>query len=294
MERYVDKFYYLVESGYDKYILNKYFYVQEDVINNIVDKLYKNIIKDLVKEEVAKCLIVGGQPGSGKSCYCSDFLDHNDNYAYVSLDNYRVFHPNYREIREMIIAKWGNDNGNEEKNPSSDLTNITHYFAVRVNDILVERLSSGQYNILLEWNLRYAEGPIELMERFRNLGYINNIVVVLASRYITYEACKLRYEIMKDKDRLARRVSKSFHDLCVDSLANSVREIEKVGYQEKKVINSIYCILRDGTIIWKNGMDNIYNTIDSYLNRDNYYMSNDTSYVRKMYEQENNKNDTIY
>lgn len=289
MERYIDKFNYLVHSGYDEDILNRYFYVQEEVISNIVDKIYGSIIKGLVKDEVSKCLIVGGQPGSGKSCYCSDFIDSNVNYAYVSLDNYRVYHPNYKEIREMILGKWGDDDGDEEKNPSSDLTGITHYFAVRVNDLLLERLSRSRYNILLEWNLRYAEGPIDLLEKLRNLGYINDIVVVLVPRGVTYAACKLRYELMKDKDRLARRVSKSFHDLCVDSLATSVCEIEKVGFWERKIINSICCILRNGSIVWKDGMDHIYEIIDEYLNSSNYYLSNDIYYVKRMYERENNK-----
>lgn len=290
MEKYIDKFNYLLHSGYDEDMLNWYFYVKEDIIKDVVDSIYSNVIKGIKKDDVAKCLIVGGQPGSGKSCYSYEYVKNHRNYVYVNLDNYRIYHPYFSEIRNMILDKWGDDNGSSEDNPSNDLTNITHYFAVMVNDILVDMLSKKGYNILLEWNLRYSKGPLEFIEKLNNMGYVIDIVVIITSRNISYDACKLRYDVLKDKDRLVRRVPKGFHDLCVDNLASSVSEIEKIGYVDKNIINNIKCILRNGNIIWRDGMGDICDVINYYLNNDVNGLYNDISYIKKMYQLESNKN----
>lgn len=289
MERYKGKFDYLISEGYDAEKINQYFYVNEIVINNIVDNIYDKIIKTKIKEFEPKCLIVGGQPGSGKSCFCSDFIVDNPNYVYVNMDSFRVLHPNYDEIREMILDKWRGNDGDSENSPSNDFSTITHYFIVRVNELLVDRLSKNKYNILLEWNLRYPEGPLEFIEKLNTLGYITDIVVIIVSKYTSYEACMLRYEIMKNKDLLARRVPKSFHDLCVQGLIESMSVIEKVGDREKKIIHYICCILRDGTIIWESGMEDISLVISKYLNSKSDSVSNDFRYVEKMYYQENSR-----
>lgn len=290
MDRYTDKFEYLVDNGYDRQILDKYFYVDDEVINSVVNEIFNDFVNDCMPISKPNCLIVGGQPGCGKSCYCNNFLESNSNYIYVNLDNYRVFHPYYDEIRKMIINKWGDADGISEKSPSNDLANITHYFVVRVNDLLVEKLSKSGYNILLEWNLRYPEGPLELVDNLFSLGYVNDIIVVLTSRNTSFEACNFRYDVIKKFDRLARRVPKSFHDLCTDNLAYSVGEIERVGMFDKNIINSIRCVLREGTVVWKNGdSDSISFVIDKYLNNNIDGINNDIGYVKKMYERESMK-----
>lgn len=288
MERYIDKFNYLVDSGYDRDILYNYFYVDDKVIYNIVDKIFNKFVKNLVKEEVPHCLIVGGQPGSGKSCFCSNFVLENSNYFSINMDNYRVYHPYYYEIRRMVLDKWGDDDGSSEMSPSNDFANITHYFVVRVNELLVDKLIKERYNIILEWNLRNSKGTLDFVRKLNKDSYVVDIVVIITSRYTSYQACNLRYEIMKDKDRLVRRVPKSFHDLCVEALISSLGDIDKVGYRENRFINNISCVLRDGTIIWKSGMNNISSTISKYLNSEDEDVINDVNYVKKMYDMENN------
>ena len=288
MDRYIDKYNSLIDKGYDEGELYKYFYVDEDVIMGIVDSIYNDYVSKVITVDNPRCLIVGGQPGSGKSYFCNKYVIDNNDYVYVSLDNYRVYHPYYEDIRKMVIDKWGDDNGDEKDNPSSDLTNITHYFAVRVNDILFDRLSNNNYNILLEWNLRYAEGPLETIERIKKLGYIIDIVVVVTSRYVSYEACKLRYNVMSGYNRLARRVSKYFHDMCVEGLISSIGKINEVGYIRNKTINSIVCMLRDGHIIWDSDMDsNVSLLLGDYLNS-HIEGVNDISYIERIYNEENN------
>ena len=288
MEKYLSKYNSLIDKGYDGDIIYNLFYVSDDVISVIVDKLYNKSISKAVVSKCSRCVIVGGQPGSGKSYYCNKYIKDNSNYVYVSLDNYRVFHPFYNDIRNLVLDKWGDDNGDDEDNPSSDLTSFTHYFAVRVNDMLVDRLMKCGYDILLEWNLRYAEGPLEMINQFKRYNYLVDIVVIVTSRYVSFEACRLRYDMMKNIDRLARRVSFSFHNICVDGLISSVPVICKEGLFDKKLINNIVCMLRDGTIIWDgNSNFNVSSILDSHLNSKSNDI-NDISYIEKIYNDENN------
>lgn len=287
MFRYEDKFRFLLDRYLDYELVYKYFYIDEGYISRVVDSLFEDIIKKIKIEDKSKCIVIGGQPGSGKSWLCHNYLDNNGNYAYVNLDNYRIYHPYFNDIKVIILDSWGLDNGNSEDNPSLDLSMFTHYFAVRVNDLLLKKLSDRGYNILLEWNLRYFEGPLMFLTDLHNKGYFNEVILMITDRRTSYEACILRYESIYLEDRLGRRISRQFHDLCIEGFINSIKKLRDIGFIRDKVIDSIWGVLRDGTIIWKNNDD--LEIVNKYLNDVKFIKDNNSEYAKIIYLDENNR-----
>jgi len=73
---------------------------------------------------------------------------------------------------------------------------------------------------------------------------------------------------MKDSLRIIRKVPKSFHDHCVETLPDSVDYIYNVGF-EKDIIDYMMLITRDGKMLWDNKVNSMPG--DMYRNYLNDY-----------------------
>ena len=82
-------------------------------------------------------------------------------------------------------------------------------------------------------------------------GYDNVVLFLTTPGHLSYEACNLRSDVMKDSKRIIRKVPKYFHDLCVSTLPKSVDTIYESGF-DTDVIDYMALVSRDGKILWDN------------------------------------------
>lgn len=267
----------LIERGYSvDDVVNLSTYTETE-LNEAVDMAFKHIVRNCTPVEDKTAIFVGGQPGCGKTVLSMELKNKIGNAVEIGIDNYRMYHPRYLEMEKCIRKHWENKNENINDTPGNDIADFTHVFAGAMTDKLMEKCSKLGYNLILEWGMREPTGPLKSMEDFKNIGYNNLVLFVSTYKDLSYHACELRADVMKDSLRIIRKVPKSFHDHCVETLPDSVNYIYKVGF-EKDIIDYMMLITRDGKMIWDNKSNELPGDIYSnYLNNYNYLnvMDND-------------------
>ena len=193
------------------------------------------------------------------------FLDNG--IVEIGIDIYRSYHPNYLMIEDCIKKHWINRERTENDSSGNDIADFTHQFAADVTDILADKLSSLKYNLIIEWGMRTPDEPLNTMNTLKKKGYKNIVNFVAVHKDISYNACILRADIMDGEEHIVRRIPKSFHDMCINSLPNSCNKIYNDGYLNNKTIDTFTITTREGNTIWditnSNEPGEIYKT---YLN----------------------------
>ena len=243
----------LVDRGYDKDEVLKLSSYSIDDLVNISNRIIDRITKDCKRVDNPTCIFIGGQPGCGKST-SSKFLKKDlfldTGIVEIGIDIYRSYHPNYLMIEDCIKKHWMNRDKTENDSSGNDIADFTHQFAADVTDILAEKLSSMKYNLIIEWGMRNPDEPLNTMNILKKKGYKNIVNFVAVHKDISYNACILRADIMDGEEHIVRRIPKSFHDLCINSLPDSCNKIYTEGYLNNKYIDSLSITTREGNIIW--------------------------------------------
>ena len=159
--------------------------------------------------ENPKVVLLGGQPGAGKSGL-ENLINIKKNYVSISGDDYREYHPRFKEINL--------EHGREA-------SKYTQQWAAEITEKLIRELRKEKYNLIIEGTLRTAELPLKEANAFKKAGYEVelNVVVVKAekSRLGTLE----RYEAMLKQDKVPRMTPKEHHDLVVNNIGNNLEII---------------------------------------------------------------------
>lgn len=128
------------------------------------EKIYKDILirklNTSTNVQAPKIVIIGGQPGSGKSKifdYAQSEIFNNDNVAQVNGDDYRMYHPCASEIFALYDKQF------------SELTDPD----VRLwTSRLLEELVISRRNIIFETTMRNKE---PLASRVHRIGILLGI-----------------------------------------------------------------------------------------------------------------------
>ncbi len=246
----------LIDRGYsyeDVITLSSY---TEDDLNYAVMAAFKHLTQGCEKVSEPKTIYIGGQPGSGKTVLSMELKNSMKNYVEIGIDNYRMYHPNYLKIEECIRKYWKGKKESINGSPGNDIADFTHMFAGAVTDKLIELCSlvdenGYAFNILMEWGMREPYGPLQTMSDLKIKGYDNIVLFLATPGYLSYDACNLRSDVMKNSKRIIRKVPKYFHDLCVNTLPKSVDKIYELGFKDS-VIDYMAIVSRDGRVLWDN------------------------------------------
>lgn len=243
----------LISRGYpreDVIRLSSYTKEEFDFAKSVA---FSRITKDCTPVKNPICIYVGGQPGCGKSCLSLNIKNSAKNIVEIGIDNYRTYHPHYLEIEEYIKQHWKGKKESANDTPGNDIADFTHQFAGAMMDELVDmaskRIDNKSYNMVLEWGMREPSGPLKSMEDLKNKGYYTSVVFVCVNKDISLEACNIRADIMKDNNHIIRKVPPVFHQLCVDTLPDSINRIFQEG-KSKKIVDNMNLCMRDGKLVW--------------------------------------------
>ncbi len=211
----------------EDYISDKLFWEQ-------YDKIRENLTEG--KSAVAeKCtIILGGQPGAGKSSFY-EMRDELADYIAINGDEFRRFHPNYRNII---------------KTDPEHYTERTQSFANKVVENLISDLGSKGYSLIIEGTLRNPNVPINTCEYLKGKGYSPELVVVACDAEKAWKSTISRAEIQKSRGIVPRLVPIDIYNYTVHQIPDSLDKIEKKG-----CFASITIINREGDILFDSRQD---------------------------------------
>lgn len=282
----------LLSRGYSKEDILKVKNYSNDDILKIFNLIIERITKNCKKDNNPKCVIIGGQPGSGKTTYSMLYNTRNENkFVEIGIDNYRMYHPYYLEIEEIIKKHWKNRKETENDTPGNDIADFTHSFAGMMTDLIIDRLTRIEngvgYNVLLEWGMRTPEGPLKSIKNFKEKGYDVDVIFLGVNKDVSLSACKLRADLMKDGKHIIRKVPNAFHELCIKSLPDSCNSIYINGHVINNYIHDMKIINRKENVLWSfkdNCLPGI--VLSECINNNQYKDINQENIAYDIYENE--------
>ena len=172
-------------------------------------KILKMYISSYSPSKNPKVFLLGGQPGAGKSGL-ENMLNLKDEYISISGDDYREYHPRFREINL--------EHGKEA-------SKYTQQWSSQITEKLIEKLAKEKYNLIIEGTLRTAQLPLKEADRFRKLGYEVELHVLTVKPEKSYLGTLLRYEEMIKWGKIPRMTPKEHHDLVVKNIGDNLEII---------------------------------------------------------------------
>lgn len=175
-------------------------------------------------------VILGGQPGAGKSFYYKMNGDL-DNDIVISGDDYRIYHPNYD-----LITKY-----EPELFPE-----LTQTFVNSVVEKLIDDLGSKGYNLIIEGTLRNPTVSINTCETLKKIGYRAELVVVACDAEKAWNSTITRALNYLQDDLFPRLVPIEIYNHTVHQITQSLETISSRG-----CFDSITIINREGEILYR-------------------------------------------
>ena len=268
----------LINRGYDKQTVEKLTYFDMEYAKKISYKISESLSEGCKSMNTPEAIYIGGQPGSGKTTCLRNIKNNwkeNNVICIIGLDNYRIYHPNYKLMEEEINKHWLNKIENDNESKGNDIADFTSNFAGIISDLIIEYLSDKKYNIAIEWGMRSPLIPLKTMEALKAKGYINKVEFIVTDKKTSKEACKIRDNILNNSKIILRRIPNYFHDEAIKTLPYSAEQIFITGVLEKKFIDDFVLIDRDSNILWnKDSEESLIDSYNNYLNSNNSCLNN--------------------
>lgn len=187
------------------------------ILQSDYQSIEKNIIEfyteyiDSVNEPQA--IILGGQPGSGKSELEKVALKALQRNAVIcNVDNLKDWHPKAHEIKERYPEKF------------SDIVGAT---AHQWNLALRNECINKRYNFILETTLNNSENINRIIEKLKDSNYKVDIYLLSVPKEISRISIYERYESNLEMGQGQRLVSAVNHDERFDQIPQALLGVEK-------------------------------------------------------------------
>ena len=192
-----------------KYSLN------DEEFESYYNNTYKVLIAGKRPSKDKTLIIVGGQPGAGKTRLIPVAkMELKNNVVVIDFDELKAFHPNYLEV----CAKY-----------NEDAHRILHSDVNKVKNKILDRLIADNYNVIYEGALRDTEGFIDFATRFKENGYTVKLDILAVPKLESYCSEILRYALSLVQQLTPRWVEKSAHDAAYEGVTRTVNEFINQG-----------------------------------------------------------------
>lgn len=214
----------------------------------VFQKILKMYMSSYSSSKNPKVFLLGGQPGAGKSGL-ENMLNLKDEYISISGDDYREYHPRFKEIN----LEYG-----------KEASKYTQQWAGQITEKLIEKLAKEKYNLIIEGTLRTAQLPLKEADRFKKLGYEVELHVLAVKPEKSYLGTLLRYEEMIKQGKIPRMTPKEHHDLVVKNIGDNLEIIyNSKAFDNIKLFdrenNLLYNYKENSNINPKNILENEFN-----------------------------------
>lgn len=204
----------------------------------IQDIIFETYLSSLKASENPRIIILGGQPGCGKSVligYAKENFFSNRSVCIINGDELRAFHPYSEEIYEKYNKKY------------ADLTDPDVRQWTRS---LFEKAVEAHLDIIFEGTMR-TPAIAKMLPHLRKAGYETFIAPMAVNRVISLFSICYRYTQFKLRNEIARFTRLESHDEAYDGLLITLEIIV-----DKKEYSKLYAFGRS-----KLGDDTIESTL---------------------------------
>ncbi len=183
----------------------------EDYKKNVIMTLTTGVYP--AKETKEVLMIVGGQPGAGKTRLSTAVMDElQKNAVKVDFDELRALHPFYQAVCSSY---------------PEIVHRILRYDTDEVKKEVLKYLIDNGYNVIYEGALRVTQGFIDFTKDFREKGYNVKLNVMAVPELESYGSGFVRYAMALLTNKTPRWIEKSLHDESYQGVVNTVRAFEQ-------------------------------------------------------------------
>lgn len=179
----------------------------EQIFNDVI---FPQISKGIIPSPLPRAVIVGGQPGSGKSVFASRLLQEEPNTVFINGDDFRSLHPLYTEY----LAKSSLDAADK----TQEIVNLW------IERALLNCVHS-HLNFIVEGTMRSAKAPLATALMAKGARYVVDGAVISTPAELSLASTVFRFEEAKRKGGIARYTKKESHDEAFLALPNTVKEL---------------------------------------------------------------------
>lgn len=209
---------------------------------NEIEEIYRSLIQPTLFDgspgaEFAPTLVLlGGQPGSGKSRASARLLAEHEGMVALSGDDLRIYHPHYRDIISTQPEQAG-----------EVLAEATRpWVRSAIRDSLV-----GRRSLLLEGTFGDPDVTLATAVRFRDAGFRVRIVAVASPRVLSVVTAASRYLRDRKLGSPARFTRLSAHTLGYDGTTRLVGSLDASA-----PVDQVTVVSRNGNILFDRARDN--------------------------------------
>lgn len=206
-----------------------------------IDHIYQTLIRPILfadspgGEATPTLVLLGGQPGSGKSRATARLLAEHSPLVPLSGDDLRIFHPDYRELVT-----------DQPEHAGPILAEATRtWVRAAIQDCLDERRS-----LLLEGSFGDPDVTLSTASRFRDVGFNVRAVAIASPRVLSVVTAASRYLRDVKVGAPARFTRLSAHDHGYNGTARLIDAINSGVPVDRATVVS-----RNGTVLFDQSHD---------------------------------------
>ena len=198
-------------------------YHLDDKLRDIIGKIIIDTFTAGVKPvEKPTAIILGGQPGSGKSELITQAQSIlGKNAVICNADDYRDYHPQSDDIK---------------KNHEEFYPDITVKYSQPWNNQLKNYCEEQRLNYTLETTFSSGELMNKTIRELKEKGYQVFIMVLSVNKRLSFLGTRLRFEGMKAQHGYGRLVDEKVHDQKYKQVITTLEVVQAAGLYDKLFI----------------------------------------------------------